>query len=81
MGISPCPFVYVPIDNPQARYKVWRGCVHKRDRVVRLLYDSQDFYMGPFTSVCAMVYSDRCTTGLYFTTVPGWTLPGFIRID
>ena len=29
--------------------------MHKSDRVVRLLYDSQDFYMGPFTSVCAVV--------------------------
>ncbi|CAM9429812.1 unnamed protein product, partial [Ascophyllum nodosum] len=52
--------------QPSGKIQVWRGCVHKRDRVVRLLYDSQDFYMGPFTSVCAVVYSGRCTTGLYF---------------
>ena len=30
--------------------------MHKRDRVVRLLYDSQDFYMGPFTYRCVLWY-------------------------
>ena len=51
--------------------------MHKRDRVVRLLYDSQDFYMGPFTSVCAvplLLFRDGpfrdsyASTSAYFTT-------------
>ena len=81
MGRSPCPFVYVRTDNPQARYKYGEDVCISPTGLCDYSYDSQDFYMGPFTSVCAVVYSGRCTTGLYFTTVPGWTLPGFIRID
>ena len=68
--------------------------MHKRDRVVRLLYDSQDFYMGPFTSVCAvplLLFRDGpfrdsyASTSAYFTTLfqqlpPGLPLPGWAEI-
>ena len=84
MGRSPCPFVYVPTDNPQARYKYGEDvCISATGLC--------DYSMTLKTFTWALLH--RCVLRynivadvlldyqVYFTTVPGWTLPGFIRID